>query len=249
MNELTRPPRRASLAAGHHDRAGDGHDEQHPGELEGEHLVAEQVAAELLDVGIRRHVVGNVRVGRFAHLDVEANTGLQRSTVARRKDRRDEEGDDGDAEDRRQRPLDRQRLDAQVLRPADAEQHDHEHDQHDDRPGVDDHLHDGEEVRLHRHEVHRDAEQRQHEAERRVDSLVEHDDADRSGDHHHCRDDEDEQLQLVMRPSRRQRRRRAGCRRVARRRERRNRARHSSRSPRRSRRPHSATSPASTRWC
>ena len=51
--------------------------------------------------------------------------------------------------DRGERALDRERLDAQVLGAVDAEQHDHEQEQHDDRAGVDDHLHGGEEVRLH----------------------------------------------------------------------------------------------------
>ena len=48
-----------------------------------------------------------------------------------------------------------------------------------------------------RDEVHGDAEQREHEAERGVHGLAAHDDADRPGDHHQRRDDEDEQLQLV----------------------------------------------------
>ena len=98
-------------------------------------------------------------------------------------------------DDRRQRPLDRQRFDLEVLGPVDAEQHDHEQEQHDDRPGVDDHLHGGEEVRLHGDEVHGDAEQREHEAERGVHRAAAHDDADRPGEHHQRRGDEDEQLQ------------------------------------------------------
>ena len=61
----------------------------------------------------------------------------------------------------RERPLHRDRLDPQVLGAVDAEQHDDEQEQHDDRAGVDDHLHRGEEVGVLGDEQHGDAEQRQ----------------------------------------------------------------------------------------
>ena len=64
-------------------------------------------------------VTSSARLGRpLGDLDVEADTDLQRSAVACREDRRDEEADDGDADDRRQRALDRQRLDLAGPRPG-----------------------------------------------------------------------------------------------------------------------------------
>jgi len=89
--------------------------------------------------------------------------------------------------------LPRERLGLEVVELVDAEQHDHEEEQHDDRAGVDDDLHRGEEVGVFRHEEHGDAEQRHDQAERGVhraardhhaDGAAEHDDR---GEHEHQR--------------------------------------------------------------
>ena len=64
--------------------------------------------------------------GGLGDLDVDADPRLQRPAVTRCEDRRREQGNDGDADHRRQRALDRQRFDLEVLRAADAEEHDHE---------------------------------------------------------------------------------------------------------------------------
>ena len=83
---------------------------------------------------------------------------------------------------------------AQVLGLVDAEQHDHEQEQHDDGAGVDDDLHGGEEVGLHRDEVHGDAEQRQHEAERGVHRVRVQHDPERPAEHHPRRDHEHDEV-------------------------------------------------------
>ena len=174
VGDHDRPLRRpgpTSLAAGEHDRAGDGDDQQHRRQLEGEHVVAEQVVGELADVGV---VAGDRRRRRRPGRRRQAGADRQRRRVAGRHDGSDEQADDADAHHGGERALDRDRVDAQVLGLVDAEQHDHEQEQHDDRAGVDDHLHGGEEVGLHRHEVHGDPEQRQHEAQRGVHRVPVH---------------------------------------------------------------------------
>ena len=54
----------------------------------------------------------------------------------------------GEADDDGGDALAAERLDREVLGSVDAQQHDHEQEQHDDGAGVDDHLHDGQEVGL-----------------------------------------------------------------------------------------------------
>ncbi len=68
---------------------------------------------------------------------------------------------------------------------VDAEQHDDEQEQHHDRAGVDDHLHDGHEVGPEGDELHGDAEQRQDQAERGVHRVAQGDDADGAAEDHH----------------------------------------------------------------
>ena len=96
----------------------------------------------------------------------------------------------GDA-DAGQDALADERLLAQVLLAVDAEQHDHEQDQHDDGAGVDDDLHGGEELGVLLEEQHRHAEQRRHQAERRVDRVARDHDPDRAGQHDDRGHDED----------------------------------------------------------
>ena len=66
-------------------------------------------------------------------------------------------GEHDRAERDRDRALEAQRL-GQRLAPVDAEQHDHEDEEHDDRAGVDDHLHGRDELRVLEQEEHRDAQ-------------------------------------------------------------------------------------------
>ena len=123
------------------------------------------------------------------------------SDAAADDDGRADERQHTDGHDRRQRSLGGDRFGAQVLGGVDAEQHDHEQEQHDDRAGVDDHLHGGEEVGLEGDEVHGDAEQREDQRQRRVHGVVAGDHADRADEHHRRGGDEDEQLDHE-RPSR-----------------------------------------------
>ncbi len=62
-----RPARRGrpsgDAPAGEQHGAGDGDDEQHDGELEGEHVVAEEVVGELADVGVVVAAGGHVEAG------------------------------------------------------------------------------------------------------------------------------------------------------------------------------------------
>ena len=117
-------------------------------------MVAVEVRGELLDVGV-------VVAGLLCGVDAAARVDHQRILGAH--DRRAEQSDEADGHHRGERPLDRDRLDREVDRLVDAEQHDHEQEQHDDRAGVHDHLHRGEEVGLHRDELDGDAEQREHQ--------------------------------------------------------------------------------------
>ena len=156
--------RRGSSARQQH-RADDGDDQQHRRELEGEHVVAEQV---------RGRAGGCWRRGRRSRVgDVEP---MPAAGVTDRRGRRRWR-----RSTRPTRPTPTIAASgrwigngsiAQVLGLVDTEQHDHEQEQHDDRAGVDDHLHGGEEVRLLRDEQHGDAEQGEHEAERGVHRVA-----------------------------------------------------------------------------
>ena len=128
-----------------------------------------------------------------------------------------------------------ERLDLQILGLVDAEQHDDEQEQHDDRAGIDDDLHSGQELGLLGHVHHGDAEQCEDEAQRGVNRMRARDDPDRPGQDHQGRA--------------RRRRTTASRARSPRRRGPRIRARCSNRPRRRSRRRHWATSRASSHWC
>ena len=103
--------------------------------------------------------------------------------------------DDPAADDDRQRALQLERFDLQVLGLVDAEQHDDEQEQHHDRAGVDDDLHGRQEVGVLGDEQHGDTEQREDQAERGMNRMR----ARRStpistGQAPSARADEDEQL-------------------------------------------------------
>ena len=143
----------------------------------------------------------------------------------------------------------RERLDREVLGVVDAEQHDHEQEQHDDRAGVDDDLHGGQEVGLLRDEEHGDAEQGEHEAERGVHRVACAGSTPTAPTEHHRRgDDEDEQFHQRGHPAIRGSARRRPRPASARRRARRSRARLTSRPRRRSRRRRRRRWRASSRW-
>ena len=82
----------------------------------------------------------------------------------------------------RERPLAREGLDAELLVPVDAEEHDHEEEEDHDRARVDDDLRGRQEVRLLLDEGERDAEQRRDEADGRVHRVLRADDADRAAE-------------------------------------------------------------------
>ena len=85
-----------------------------------------------------------------------------------------EAGDDGED------ALADERLVGEVVLAVDAEQHDHEQDQHDDGARVDDDLHGGEELGVLVEEQHGDAEQRRDQAQRRVHRVAREHDAERA---------------------------------------------------------------------
>ena len=124
---------------GQHHRADDGDHEQHRGDLEGEHVVGEQTRGRAaLMLGRRRASSDRGRRSR---------AGLTRSIVVARRDRR-RSPCRGRRRRRRRRAV-RWPFNgsiAEVFGAIDAEQHDHEQEQHDDRTGVDDHLHCREEL-------------------------------------------------------------------------------------------------------
>jgi hypothetical protein len=75
-------------------------------------------------------------------------------------------------------PLTAQHLDHRVGR-VPADQHQHEQEQHHDRAGVDDDLHEAEERRLLDHVGHTEREHRQHQEQRRVHRVAREDHAER----------------------------------------------------------------------
>ena len=87
-----------------------------------------------------------------------------------------------------------ERLDLQILRLVDSEQHDDEQEQHHDRSGVDNDLYRSEEVCFLGHVHHGDPKQRQDEAERCVNRVRADDDPDRTAKDHQTGEDENEQL-------------------------------------------------------
>ena len=95
--------------AGQHHGADDGDDEQHGGELEREHVVAEQVAGERLDVAVVRR-----RAPRLARprLGTTVGTVASRETMMARPTSDQQTGADDDSH----RSLHLERFDAQVLR-------------------------------------------------------------------------------------------------------------------------------------
>ena len=95
-----------------------------------------------------------------------------------------------DPEDDRDQPLAGERVAFEGLATVDAEKHDHEQEQNDDRARVHDDLHRGQELRVLLDEEHRDAEKRHHEHERRMDGVARQDDPERPDDADDRRDRE-----------------------------------------------------------
>ena len=165
----------ASGVAGEHDGADHGDHEQHRGDLEGEQVVGEErprrasrrcVAAGRAAPATRRRA-GDDRVAVPRRGAATASATPSRPTPAT-------------AASGRWPPSGSI---AEVLGLVDAEQHDHEQEQHDDGAGVDDHLHGGEEVGVLGDEQHGDAEQRRRPAlSAECTGLREHDDADRAAE-------------------------------------------------------------------
>ncbi len=91
-------------------------------------------------------------------------------------------------------PLPHQGVGAQVFGLVDAEQHDHEQEQHDDGAGVDDDLHRGQEVGLERDEQDGHAEQREHQAQGAAHRVLAEDDAEGAAQDEQGREGEDEGL-------------------------------------------------------
>ena len=135
--------RRVAAAAGEHDAADDRDHEQDRGDLERPEEVGEQAAGDALDVAAARRrssAPALRRAAPVAHVVAGEEQDL---------------GEHDHAERDRGRPLEADRVVERLLA-VDAEQHDHEQEEHDDRAGVDDDLHRGEELRVLEQEEHRD---------------------------------------------------------------------------------------------
>ena len=87
-------------------------------------------------------------------------------------DHGDEPGGQQGAEGEGRRALADEGLGLEVLGPVDAQQHDHEQEQHHDGAGVDDDLDGGQEVGVLGDEQHGDAEQGGHQREGGVHGLL-----------------------------------------------------------------------------
>ena len=92
-----------------------------------------------------------------------------------------QQGEPRRPDDEGERPLAGKRIALQGFQPVHAQQHDDEQEEHHDGAGVDNHLHDGEEVGRLLHEQHGDAEQRHHEHQGGVDGVAGSDDPDGAG--------------------------------------------------------------------
>ncbi len=92
-------------------------------------------------------------------------------------------GEPQDDEDHGEGTLPPQGLLGNVLLAVDAQEHDHEQEQHDDGAGVHDDLDGRQEVGLLLDEEHGHAEQRHHEHQGGVDGVAGHHDADGAGEH------------------------------------------------------------------
>ena len=101
-----------------------------------------------------------------------------------------ESGQERHADADGQRPLGAERFVEDILL-VDAEQHDHEQEKDDDGPGVDDHLHGGQEVGALEDEEDRHREQRQHQRQGGVDGFAGHDHPARPGEGGEGEDGED----------------------------------------------------------
>ena len=89
------------------------------------------------------------------------------------------------------RPLALERFDLKRFSLIDTHQHDDEKKQNHDRSGIDNDLHGGQELRIHREEKHGNSEQCEHHRERAVHRVLAHDDANGTEENHGCSDNED----------------------------------------------------------
>ena len=79
----------------------------------------------------------------------------------------------------------------EVLFTIDAQQHHDKEDQHDDGAGVDDDLHNGEQLGAKVQEKHSDPEQRRNKAECSMHRVTRGNDPESSGKHDECTHDKD----------------------------------------------------------
>ena len=158
------------LAVRQHHRAHGGGDQQRRGDLEGEDVLGEQDVGERLDVAV---LVDHIEADRAAEREL-ADADHERHA------------EDQSAQDREQ-PLASDRLDHRVGG-VDADQHQHEEEQHQDRAGVDDDLHREEERRLQGGVQDRQRDHHDGQQQRGVHGLAHEQDPER-GQHHDRRED------------------------------------------------------------
>jgi hypothetical protein len=158
---------RADLPLGQHHRGDRGDDQQDRRRLEREEVVAEEHLGHRLRVARRLQKVEPLgRVGREPDPRAQRGRDLQ---------------DEPDREHDRDRSLQPQPFRPHVD-PVDAEQHDHEQEQHHDRAGVHDDLHREQERGVEHQVHHRDAPEVHDEEQRGVDDAPGDEHPDRRGD-------------------------------------------------------------------
>jgi hypothetical protein len=143
---------------GQHDRTHHGDHEQTGGDLEREEVGGEDGFAQ------SGHVATGLTLSRPRH----------RGRPCRPVRPEGQDENPGQAEHHEgagQRALQREWIHGQVLLLVHSEEHDHEEEEHDDGPGVDDHLHGGQEVGPLFDEEDGDPEQRHHEHQRGVHRI------------------------------------------------------------------------------
>ena len=158
-----------------HERTERGRDEQRAHDLHREHVVGEDHVRDPDGVGV---LVRDLQAHRLG--------------VHRGADHAHEDGDQAEPCEPSGPPLTADGLDERVGRP-DADEHQHEQEQHHDRAGVDDHLHHAEEHGALRHVDERERDHHDDQAQRGVHGLAGEQQTQR-GEHHDRAEHPEERL-------------------------------------------------------
>ena len=180
---------RAGDPSGEDHCANHGHGQQECGQLHRKDVVGEEGFAESAGVpaGVAERRSGRRLPGR---------------SVDRYQQHSEKQADHRCADHRGEGTLAGYRFNAQVFRPVDTEQHDHEQEQDDDGPRVDDHLHGGQERGVLEHEQHRHPEEGPDEEQGSVDRVAGQHDTDGPALDDRRSDDEDRGVHQLSRAGR-----------------------------------------------